>query len=59
LIEVATWTIFLSVLAHGVTAGPLARWYGARVAEASVEQLEPGSDLGSHMPRALIRGWKT
>jgi NhaP-type Na+/H+ or K+/H+ antiporter len=59
LIEVATWTIFLSVLAHGITAGALARWYGARVAEASVEQLEPGSDLGSHMPRALIRGWKT
>jgi NhaP-type Na+/H+ or K+/H+ antiporter len=59
LIEVATWTIFLSVLAHGITAGPLARWYGARVAEAAVEQLEPGSEPGSHMPRALIRGWKT
>lgn len=29
--EVATWTILLSVLAHGVTAGPLSRIYGSRL----------------------------
>jgi NhaP-type Na+/H+ or K+/H+ antiporter len=28
LVEVATWTILLSVMAHGLTAGPLARSYG-------------------------------
>ena len=31
LVQVATWTILLSVVAHGVTAGPLAVWYGARM----------------------------
>jgi NhaP-type Na+/H+ or K+/H+ antiporter len=32
--ELATWTIFLSVLAHGLSAGPLARIYGDRVKAA-------------------------
>ena len=36
---VAVWTILLSVVAHGLTAQPGARWYGAR-AEAMAE--EPG-----------------
>jgi NhaP-type Na+/H+ or K+/H+ antiporter len=31
LVEVATWTILLSVMAHGLTAGPLARAYGRRM----------------------------
>jgi sodium/hydrogen antiporter len=31
LVEVATWTILLSVVAHGLSAGPLADAYGARV----------------------------
>ena len=31
LVQVTTWTILLSVVAHGVTAGPLAAWYGARM----------------------------
>ena len=31
LVQVATWTILLSVVAHGVTAGPLAARYGARM----------------------------
>ena len=30
--EVATWTIFLSVLAHGLSAGPLASGYARRLA---------------------------
>jgi len=29
LVQVATWTILLSVVAHGLTAGPLAARYGA------------------------------
>jgi sodium/hydrogen antiporter len=32
--ELATWTILLSVLAHGLSAGPLARIYGRRVKAA-------------------------
>jgi NhaP-type Na+/H+ or K+/H+ antiporter len=31
LVEVATWTVLLSVMAHGLTAGPLARAYGRRM----------------------------
>jgi sodium/hydrogen antiporter len=31
LVEVATWTVLLSVMTHGVTAGPLARAYGRRM----------------------------
>lgn len=34
LVEVATWTILLSVVAHGLTAGPLARIYGHRIQDA-------------------------
>ena len=34
LIEVATWTILISVFAHGFTARPLARVYGQRVGDA-------------------------
>jgi hypothetical protein len=29
-----TWTIGLSVFLHGVSASPLARWYGARISAA-------------------------
>jgi NhaP-type Na+/H+ or K+/H+ antiporter len=34
LTQLATWTILLSVVAHGVSAGPLARIYGRRVRAA-------------------------
>jgi NhaP-type Na+/H+ or K+/H+ antiporter len=53
MVEVATWTIFLSVIAHGLTAGPVASWYGKRVAQEPIEQLEPGTDLGATPPRAI------
>jgi sodium/hydrogen antiporter len=32
--EIATWTILLSVVAHGVSAGPFARTYGRRLSSA-------------------------
>ncbi len=35
LVEVATWTILLSVVAHGLTAVPLTRWYARRISTAS------------------------
>ena len=34
ILEVATWTILLSVMAHGLSAGPLASAYGHRLHEA-------------------------
>src|SRR6185295_10165473 len=33
-VEVATWTILLSVMAHGLSAGSLARAYGRRMHDA-------------------------
>jgi NhaP-type Na+/H+ or K+/H+ antiporter len=53
MIEIATWTVFLSVIAHGVTAGPLATRYGRSVSDEPIEQLEAGAHLGDPVPRAL------
>ena len=32
-----TWTVLLSIFAHGLTAAPLARWYGRRTDEMAEE----------------------
>lgn len=40
LVAAATWTIFLSVLVHGVSAGPLAGWYARRLQTAGPELAE-------------------
>jgi sodium/hydrogen antiporter len=32
IVEVATWTILCSVIAHGLSSGPLAGWYAKRLA---------------------------
>jgi NhaP-type Na+/H+ or K+/H+ antiporter len=43
-LQVATWTVLLSVLAHGLSAGPLAERYGRRLATG--DPLHPeGKDL--------------
>ena len=34
IVEIATWTILLSVVAHGLSAGPFASAYGSRLHEA-------------------------
>ncbi|NTW41468.1 MAG: sodium:proton antiporter, partial [Cellulomonadaceae bacterium] len=45
LVEVATWTILLSVVAHGLTAGPWAARYGARMSSLSdVPELAPAGE---------------
>lgn len=31
MVEIGTWTILLSVVAHGLSVGPLARTYGGHV----------------------------
>ena len=46
LVQVATWTILLSVVAHGVTAGVVAPRYGVRMAGlGDVPELEPAHKL--------------
>lgn len=40
LAEITTWAILLSVLAHGLTSGPLAAWYGRRLARAPADTPE-------------------
>ncbi|WP_407342118.1 cation:proton antiporter [Pengzhenrongella phosphoraccumulans] len=45
LVQVATWTILLSVVAHGLTAGPWAARYGARRrALGEVPELAPAGE---------------
>ena len=39
LVVVATWTILLSVLAHGLSAGPLSTWYARRLAAAQARHV--------------------
>jgi NhaP-type Na+/H+ or K+/H+ antiporter len=51
LVQVATWTILLSVVAHGVTAGVFAPRYGARMSSlGDVPELAP-----AHQPRMRMR----
>jgi sodium/hydrogen antiporter len=40
LVAVATWTILLSVFAHGLSARPLASWYARRLKAADASQVE-------------------
>jgi len=40
LVAVAVWTILLSVVAHGVSAKPLAAWYARRLEAAQGSQVE-------------------
>jgi len=52
-VQIATWTVVLSIVAHGLSAGSLARIYGRRMASAS-----PGVPERREVaePR-LRRGW--
>jgi NhaP-type Na+/H+ or K+/H+ antiporter len=40
LVSTAVWTILLSVLLHGLSAVPLSKWYGARLATAGSAHAE-------------------
>lgn len=53
MIEIASWTVFLSVIFHGVTAGPLARWYGRGLTEGPALRTLSAGDLDDPVPRAL------
>jgi hypothetical protein len=41
LVAIATWTILLSVLLHGLTAQPVAAWYGRRLSAAACPDAPP------------------
>jgi NhaP-type Na+/H+ or K+/H+ antiporter len=40
ILQVATWTILLSVFLQGLTGGPLSKWYGRNVATWGPEAAE-------------------
>jgi NhaP-type Na+/H+ or K+/H+ antiporter len=52
LFRVVTWTILLSVLAHGLSAGPVGSWYARRIATAGPDAWESGA---AHEPRVRRR----
>jgi NhaP-type Na+/H+ or K+/H+ antiporter len=57
LVQVATWTILLSVVAHGVSAGLLATRYGARMRSlGDVPELAPAHEMRMRR-RSLTRHW--
>jgi sodium/hydrogen antiporter len=60
LVAAAAWTIFLSVILHGLSAGPVAGWYGSRVSSFAPgsPELEPTSrhDTRHGMVRPSSRG---
>jgi NhaP-type Na+/H+ or K+/H+ antiporter len=61
LVQVATWTILLSVVAHGVTAGFMSARYGARMSSlGDVPELAPANErrmrlrgLARHRPQQV------
>jgi NhaP-type Na+/H+ or K+/H+ antiporter len=54
LVEIATWTVFLSVVLHGITARPFSRAYGAGVSDEPVEQLRTAVPHEDPVPRSLV-----
>ncbi len=53
LVEYTTWTVFLSIIAHGLTARPMARLYGKSVSGRSAEHLRTSSPHQEPVPRSL------
>jgi len=47
IVEVTTWTILLSVIAHGLSSGPLSNWYAARLAgcDSSMPELQDTPEI--------------
>jgi NhaP-type Na+/H+ or K+/H+ antiporter len=54
LVAIATWTILLSVLLHGLTAQPLAAWYARRLGAAARPDAQPLAELVD-VPAAPVR----
>jgi NhaP-type Na+/H+ or K+/H+ antiporter len=54
LVAIATWTILLSVLLHGLTARPVAAWYARRLGAAGRPGAPPPAEL-VEVPAAPVR----
>jgi sodium/hydrogen antiporter len=54
LIAAATWTILLSVLAHGLSAIPLSTWYARRLAAAKEPPVELAGMSELHQRRSVL-----
>ena len=48
LVSTAVWTILLSVFLHGLSAVPLSKWYGVRLARASSAHVELAETTEMH-----------
>ncbi len=61
LIGAMSWTILLSVVAHGISARPIASWYGARLSRAHGElaEMQETPDIPIPKPHVLgtVTGW--
>jgi NhaP-type Na+/H+ or K+/H+ antiporter len=55
-IQAVGWTILLSVVLHGLTAGPLAQAYGARIAAVSPPPIEATEADEPHPRRRSLLG---
>ena len=60
IIEVATWTILFSVIAHGLSSGPLSNWYGTRLAgcDASTPELQETPEIRVRTRSLRGRTWR-
>jgi NhaP-type Na+/H+ or K+/H+ antiporter len=56
LAAVVAWTVLLSVVLHGLSAGPLAAWYGRRTASMAPDVPEFADDVEPHQPRVHWAG---
>ncbi len=54
LVAVATWTILLSVVAHGLSAKPLSAWYARRLKASTDPQLAELIEMSELRPRGNI-----
>jgi NhaP-type Na+/H+ or K+/H+ antiporter len=54
LVAVATWTILLSVLAHGLSARPLAAWYARRLAQTEEPTMELADAPELRLRRSIL-----
>jgi NhaP-type Na+/H+ or K+/H+ antiporter len=46
-------TVLFSIFAHGITAAPLAKWYGQKMADE--EQIQPDAAEKGHVPEMPLR----
>ena len=58
LVQIATWTVLLSIMAHGLSAVPLARLYGRRMVSAPSDlpekrEVSRASDQAAGVPLTL------